>query len=339
MEVSLNIRPNQEFLNRFPVGAFLQSRFWSRVLTLQGIKNWQLNVVRHQEVVAHCLLYSHKLPFGKSYLYAPKGPLINLSEPTEVKETFALILSQIRDITIATEKRQEIFCRLEPNIAPPPLDIPWQATTNIQPTTTLIIDLEQSTENIFAQFKEKARYNIRVAEKKNLTVEWGHDEKALKQFTTLTKKTSLRHRIKSHESQHYRAILEASGDDGITRIAWITYNNKPIAAHLYIFFGSTVTYLHGAMDYRQRNLMAPYVLHWQAIQQAKQEGFKYYDMWGLAPADGSKPSWEGFSRFKRGFGGQELVAPGAFDFIYIPTWYNVYSQLRNFKSTVRNLRP
>ena len=86
MEVSLNIRDNKELLKKFPVGAFLQSRFWSRFLTLEGLKNWQLNVYKNKETVAQCLLYSTKLPFGKSYLYAPKGPLIDLKDPAEIKD-------------------------------------------------------------------------------------------------------------------------------------------------------------------------------------------------------------------------------------------------------------
>lgn len=337
MEVSLNIRQNQEFLDQFPVGAFLQSRFWAQVLKLQGIKNWQLNVYNKNRVVAQCLLYGKKLPFGKGYLYAPKGPLIQPDLlPLETQEAFALILTQIRDITIATEKRQEIFCRLEPNIAPSKLEIEYLPTEAIHPNLTSVLDLLQSPDELLKQFKEKTRYNIRLAEKKNLHIFWDSTEVGLEKFLSLLPRTNYRHRIKSHESRHYQSILKAGQEHGTVQIAWVQDGKQLLASNMYIFFGSTVTYLHGVSDYRFRHLMAPYLLQWEAIKKAYDLGFRYYDFGGLAPADHSRPSWEGFTTFKRGFRGQEIASPGTFDFIYQRSAYDLYTQMRSFNRSVRS---
>ncbi len=338
MEVSLNIRDHREFLDQFPVGSFLQSRFWSRVLTAQGVKNWQLSVYDNHQVVGQCLLYSRKLFFGKSYLYAPKGPFISVTNPVQAKEVFALVLTQIRDITIGTQQRQEIFCRLEPNIAPPQLDIPFVRTESIQPELTTVLNLNQSEENLFSSFKEKTRYNIRLAEKKELAVKWDDGAVGLEKFLSLLPKTSLRHRIRSHQRKHYEALIQANDNEGIVQIAWAHRGKQVVAAHVYIFYGSTVTYLHGASDYNERALMAPYLLQWEAIKKARDLGFRYFDFGGLAPADGSKPSWEGFSRFKRSFNGEEMTSPGTFDFIYIPMWYSVYLKLRQVNRLALTLK-
>ncbi len=338
MEVSLNIRDHREFLDQFPVGAFLQSRFWSRVLTAQGVKNWQLSVYHNHQVVGQCLLYSRKLFFGKSYLYAPKGPFINVPDPEQAKEVFALMLTQIRDITIGTQQRQEIFCRLEPNIVPPTLDIPCVPSEPIQPNLTTVLNLEQSAENLFSSFKEKTRYNIRLAEKKEVKISWDNGSVGLEKFLSLLPKTSLRHRIRSHQRKHYEALLQANDNDQTVQIAWAHIGKQVIAAHIYIFYGSTVTYLHGASDYNERALMAPYLLQWDAIQKAQTLGFRHFDFGGLAPADGSRPSWEGFSRFKRSFNGPELSSPGTFDFIYVPTWYSIYIKVRAFNRFLLQLK-
>ncbi len=337
MEVSLNIRPNQEFLDRFPVGAFLQSRFWADVLKLQGIKSWQLNVFQNHHVVGQCLLYSHKLPFGKGYLYSAKGPLINLEHESELREAFGLFLTQIRDLTIATAQRQEIFCRLEPTMTPPQLEIPFVPAPSVQPKETAILHLNKTEDELFSSFKEKTRYNIRLAERKGVTIHRGTNDQALKIFLDLLPRTQLRQRIKSHTARHYRAIVTAGREHETVQIVWAEYQGQPIAANLNILFGSTVTYLHGAFNYHFREVMAPHLVQWEAIKRARHLGYTYYDFWGLAPADGSQPSWEGFTRFKRGFNGQEIVHPGAFDFIYNDSWYTFYQRLRKARKIIRNI--
>ena len=65
--------------------------------------------------------------------------------------------------------------------------------------------------------------------------------------------------------------------------------------------------------------MAPYLLQWEQIKEAKKRGCIEYDFWGI---DDKK--WPGVTRFKKGFGGQEITYPGAFDLIFQPIWYRLY---------------
>lgn len=337
MDVSLNLHDNEHFLEQFPLGSFLQSRFWAHFLDLQGKKNWQLNVYSDQRVVAHCLLYSTNLFFGKSYLYAPKGPLISPELDGEArKEALELILSQIRDITIATRRREEIFCRLEPNLPPPTLqEIPHKVSSPVQPAATSYLSLERVPDELLASFKEKTRYNIRLAQRKGLEICWSQSENDLKHFFSVINKTSGRQKIKTHDRRHYQLLLRAGQRYKCVWLQWTSFENKPIAANLYVTTPSTMTYLHGGFDYHYRDVMAPYLLQWQAILKAKEWGLQYYDFWGVEPKDGSKPSWAGFSRFKRGFCGREVSSPGAFDFIYNPFWHNLYEDFQDLRQIWR----
>jgi lipid II:glycine glycyltransferase (peptidoglycan interpeptide bridge formation enzyme) len=96
-----------------------------------------------------------------------------------------------------------------------------------------------------------------------------------------------------------------------------------LAGALVAFFGGYATYLHGASSNYKRNLMAPYALHWMIMQQAKQAGFVYYDLYGI-----NKKLWPGVTRFKIGFGGEEVVYPGAYDIVFKPVNYKIYKTLR-----------
>jgi peptidoglycan pentaglycine glycine transferase (the first glycine) len=336
MDVSLNMHDHDDFLEQFPLGSFLQSRFWQRFLTLQGKKSWQLSVYKNNRLVANCLLYTNKLILDKSYLYAPKGPFIlpTLSQD-ERKEALELILSQIRDITIATRRREEIFCRLEPNINPSFFSsMPVSKVRSIQPQTTTYLELNQDPNSLIKNFREKTRYNVRLAQKKGVKVHWSPNKKGLKIFISLLHKSYLRNKIKTHPRKYYNLLLKAGEESNNICINWAEYKNKAIAANFYILQYPTMTYLHGGFNYRYRRLMAPYLLQWEAMKFAIEQQIKYYDFFGFTPTDGSKPSLAGISKFKRGFDGKIAESPGCFDFIYNPAWYNLYTKARKIRRLI-----
>ena len=99
--------------------------------------------------------------------------------------------------------------------------------------------------------------------------------------------------------------------------------DKPIAGAILLTYGDTVYYLHGAMDRDYKSWMAPYLMHWEIIKWAKKQGYHYYDFWGI---DTSR--WPGVTRFKLGFGGQQVEYPGSFDMPISKFWYFVYKITR-----------
>ncbi|HOG79264.1 MAG TPA: peptidoglycan bridge formation glycyltransferase FemA/FemB family protein, partial [Anaerolineaceae bacterium] len=87
----------------------------------------------------------------------------------------------------------------------------------------------------------------------------------------------------------------------------------------------------------ERNRMPAYLLQWEAMHWAADQGCEVYDLWGVPDeaesvleaqfterADGL---W-GVYRFKRGFGGQLLRTAGAWDRVYQPALYRLYGWYR-----------
>lgn len=116
------------------------------------------------------------------------------------------------------------------------------------------------------------------------------------------------------------------------------YNGEPIASILCIFFGDTCTYVHGVSGNIHRNVMAPYLLQWHAMQIAKARGIRYYNLGGVAPAAASGQTtafhgyaWDaahtftGITRFKVGFGGSVRAYPPGVDIILRPALYGLYT--------------
>jgi lipid II:glycine glycyltransferase (peptidoglycan interpeptide bridge formation enzyme) len=81
--------------------------------------------------------------------------------------------------------------------------------------------------------------------------------------------------------------------------------------------------------------MAPYLLHWELMRDAKACGLRFYDWWGVAPVEAENHPWFGISRFKRGFGGEEVGALGTFDIVAKPVVYYFYRVARRVVKIAR----
>jgi len=298
-------------------GSFLQSWSWGEFQESLGRQIWPIEMEGLRG-----LIIKHDLPLGKSYLYCPRGPIGEIS-----KDKFQRFLVEVKKIA---QQEKSIFFKIEPDNRDCPLDTVLEARTvskgqslSIQPAKTLVLDISKTEEELLSQLHQKTRYNIRLAQRKGVIIEQASDNKATDTFLDLLKQTAKRDKFHLHPQGYYQKMLEVLGSKGMVKLFLAKYQNKIIATNLICFFGQTATYLHGASDYNFRQLMASHLLQWQAICQAKSQGLKYYDFWGI-----DEKKWPGVTRFKKGFTGQEITYPGAFDLVFQPVWYQVYNLAR-----------
>lgn len=257
------------------------------------------------------------LAAGKKYLYSGRGPLGNIS-------------SARSDIdTLARKDHKIVFARIEPSEAP---NLP-KAAKDTQPTHYWLLDLEQSEEEILARMKPKTRYNINLAQRKGVTVREGSEKDLLDAYKLLLE-TSRRNKFSLHPQDYYWRMWECLQPQAL-RLLVAEYQGLPLACMFLTLFGTTATYAHGGSSSRMQQAMAPYLLHWEAIKLSKQLGYKYYDFGGIAPAGETDHPWAGITRFKKSFGGFELIFPGSFEIIYAPLWYNVYRNARTLRNLIR----
>lgn len=323
----VNLERTNNFLktDSFYSGNFLQSILWRDFLDKQEKRNWQISITNQKnELYLSCLLYENKLPFGKSYLYAPKGPILKDDLSKEDKHEFlALFFSKVRDLMLGTKRVEEIFLQIEPKEEALGFQ-QLKKSNNIQPQATSFLTLDKELKTLLGKMHPKTRYNIMLANKKGLKIEKLSSPADIEIFLQLNKKTAKRQNINTHENDYYRLLWQTLLEHGAGKLFVAYYNNIPVAANLMIFWGNTSTYLHGASDYEYRQLMAPYLLQWEAIKFAKEQGFSFYDFWGIAPKDGSKPNWDGFTRFKKGFSGEDFYSAQSQVFVFQPSTYKAY---------------
>jgi lipid II:glycine glycyltransferase (peptidoglycan interpeptide bridge formation enzyme) len=174
---------------------------------------------------------------------------------------------------------------------------------------------------MLSAMKPKWRYNIRLAEKKGVSVEEGGAE-GVGEFYELYRATSARDRIAIHPESYYRRFMELAaerrkaGDPGAPDARlWIArHEGAALAAIVTLFFGREAVYLYGASSDEKRNLMPAYALQWAAMRAAKRAGCSSYDLFGIPPRDDPGHPMSGLFRFKSGFGGAIVRRPGSWDY-------------------------
>jgi len=263
------------------------------------------------------------LLLGYSIAYIPKGPIHFTDE---------LLNEQDR----VCQLHKAIFLKIEPFAWEPYLtwqrleDLGWHRSESIQPRRTVTISLTLSSEEILAGMKQKTRYNIRLAQRKDVTVR-PDDDVALFHRMMLT--TGERDTFGIHSLAYYQRAYECFAPLGACTLLIAAYQGRPLAGLMAFAQGDTAWYFYGASTDEERNRMPTYLLQWEAIQWAKQKGCTVYDLWGVPDhseseleetfLDRSDGLW-GVYRFKRGFGGQLHRTIGTWDRVYQPLAYKLY---------------
>lgn len=269
------------------------------------------------EIIAGTLLLRQSLPHGYSWLYAPRGPLLNYNDSESAYEQMAALMNEIKKIA---KEEKAIFFRADP-LLQTPLHFPHfhQNIHGFQPDHTLLLDLTPSEEDILKQMKPKGRYNIKLAEKKGVTISQSKDTTS---FYKILSETTSRDGFHGHNEKFYQDMLSSLGNRATLYLA--EYEGQTIAASLNTFYKDTATYYYGASSNEHRNVMAPYLLHWEAIRDAKAKGYKTYDFFGIAPENAVNHPWTGVTEFKKKFGGMEVSYQLPQEFVFKKTLYFLY---------------
>jgi len=215
-----------------------------------------------------------------------------------------------------------------------------KAFTDIQPPDTTVLDLTKSSEDLLSAMKPKWRYNIRLAEKKGVHVEYFTAnsegfEKAIDDFYSLYRETSVRDGIAIHSKEYYKSLFkltESMTDSPEIKLYIARHKGDNLAAIITLFCKKEAVYLYGASGNIKRNLMPAYILQWTAINDAKSYGSASYDFYGMPPVDDEHHPMHGLYRFKTGFGGIIIHRPGSFD-VPVNGFYTLYvaaERLRSF---------
>ena len=182
---------------------------------------------------------------------------------------------------------------------------------------TFWLDLTQSEEKLLAGMHPKARYNIRLAEKKS--VEITEDPAVFGEFLKLMKETEIRQGFYAHDKKYFSLMWSVlrqgyGGQGPIAHLFVARYQGEILAAWIIFKYDNKIYYPYGANSDRHRELQAPSLMLWKTALWGKAQGCKIYDLWGVEEG-------KGFTDFKAKFGPKIVEFVGTYDLIINPPLY------------------
>ncbi|MDD4179511.1 MAG: peptidoglycan bridge formation glycyltransferase FemA/FemB family protein [Candidatus Margulisbacteria bacterium] len=312
-----------DFVANSPNSSVLQSYEWGELKSFFGWRPIRIVLEEGDKYIAGISILKREVPFIRhSLFYAPRGPIIDFAN----KELLHNLLDVIEK---EADRNHAISLKIDPEVS----EENEQAVKNIvalgfektpkqvQPRATYILDIDRDLDALLGSFEEKTRYNIRLAEKKGVTIKEDVSEKGIAIFHELYKVTATRDKFLVHPEIYYQKIREVLFTAGLGTCFIAYFEDKPIAAVIIFAFGKRIWYMYGASASEYRNVMPNHLLHWEVIKWAKDRGYKEYDLWGIPANPGEKHPLYGVYRFKKGFKGDLVKYIGTYDFPYSSLLY------------------
>lgn len=326
-----------DFVSTSSHSSILQSWEWGEI---KGGAAWQpirLALFEGSLIKAGISILKRRLPLGRSLFYAPRGPIVDFSNENILN---ALLLQ----IALQAKKENAIALRIDPEVEENGTVEKILKTRGFikkrkqaQPRATFYVDLALGLDDLLMTFEEKTRYNIRLSEKKGVSVREMNSDEGVDVFYGIYQETARREKFLIHPVSYYRKIKKILIDAGLASIFIAHHEGRAIGGVFIFRFGEKAWYMYGASVNDGRNVMPNHALHWHVIKWAKEKGLKTYDLWGIpSNPDEKHPLW-GVYRFKKGFNGKLVKYIGVYDFPFDPILYHIFDKGTAILQDLRSL--
>jgi len=321
-------------LRKLPSPHVLQSWDWGEFKSRWGwtAERWLLADALAQPRAAVQLLKRSISKLPACVLYAPKGPAsINLAAHIE-----ALTFIEQR-----AKQHRALWAKADGDIlnSPPRVEgqgvedlrallqqRKWQySASQIQFRNTMLTQVQHDDAALLAAMKPKCRYNIRLAEKRGVTVRVlspiSDDDAGL--LCTMYDETAKRDGFLIREEAYYRDAWRAMNAVGFVA----EHEGETLGGIVLLCFADRAWYFYGMSRSIGREHMPNHLLQWAALRWARDAGYAMYDWWGAPEKLDESDSMWGVYRFKESFGAEFFEGIGARDFAPSPLLYRAYIEL------------
>lgn len=294
-------------------GHFLQSKTWGE---FKSRHRWTPKPMMFGDIAV--LLLARRSALGE-ILYVPKGPGIKDQE-------------QLKQFIKAVKKAHPpaVYIRIEPELE---IEAATPKTLGLLPArqqvqkATVKVDLTAEEEQILASFKQKTRYNIRLAGRHGVKVEAvPSDPQHLEIMYSLMTTTRERAGYFLHSRRYFEDCWQSFAAAGQGQLLLAKHDDEVLAGIYLIKFGKKVWYKDGGSIRKKSEVMAPYALQWEAMRWAKAQGATTYDMWGVAPRGAENHIMSSLDQFKQGFNQEITEFIGTWDIVLKPGAYRRWAK-------------
>jgi peptidoglycan pentaglycine glycine transferase (the first glycine) len=334
-------------ISHLPGAHILQTWEWAKIKESYGWKMlpqvWKddSGTVRAAAMVLQRTISPGGFAARLRILYVPRGPLLDWSDPI-------WRVRVLEDLKILARKQRAIFIKIDPEMVigtgiPGAEDVQesgigpqvladlktgiWRySSEQIQFKNSVWLDLTLSEKELLGKMKQKARYNLRLAERRGVQVLQGNLSD-LPMLYRMYAETSIRDGFVIRPEAYYLQVWQNFIARGKAEVLLATVDGQVVSALLLFFFAGKAWYLYGMSSDVHRDKMPNQLLQWKAICRAKELGCSSYDLWGAPDVFNESDSMWGVFRFKEGLGGRVVRTLGAWDYPNQRCMYWIYTSL------------
>jgi lipid II:glycine glycyltransferase (peptidoglycan interpeptide bridge formation enzyme) len=306
-------------------GHFFQAWEWGELQSGLAARPQRLTATR-AGALAGVVQVLHFDTGHRRFAYVPRGPVV---DPDDTAAADALLDA----VTRASHAAGADFIRVEPEweftdaLAARLAATHWtRAKQFIMPRRTILVDLRPDPQTMWDRFRSNTRNRIRLAGKLGVQVRVG-DETDVATFIRLAEETDARHEMRRSDPDQYTLAWRHFGARDAMRLYLASADGHDLAGLMVFVCGRKATYLWGGSTSapEARKFNPNQLLHWTAMQWARERGCTAYDLHGIPDYDlevleaeyarQTGGMWNLY-RFKRGFGGRIYRFVGTYDRVF-----------------------
>ena len=324
-----------ELVRSNPDGGHIYNSFeWNEFKKTVGWQPHYLVFEQSGYTLYFCIAEKSASFLGTIY-YCAKGPGIfkNFSPDKTAESRFKKFCSELKSY-ISVIDRKAILVKVEPEILDASCDMHQfglhKSSADLQFKATIFVDLEPTEEEILSGFKQKTRYNINLARRKGVEIrKLPINPSNIDMMFSLMSATQSRAGFFLRKKEYFAMYWKILADASMGQLLAAYHDNDLLAGIFATTFGTKGYYKDGGSYPLKRNLMAPYLLQWEAMRWAKEQGAKCYDLVAVPPRahlDDPDHPQAGLYQFKRGFCDEVTEFVGCWDLPISASKYKIWKR-------------
>ncbi len=325
-----------QFINSHPEANFLQSWDFYEFHRSRGNAVVRRLAWQDGEIVGAYAGVVENAKRGR-YMAIAGGPILDWQNRALVEAVFA-------DIKAEGKKHKCVFVRVRPQLelsdyglnlmqelglkkSPMPLSVEYAG----------ILDLTKSEEEIMTDMRQRLRRALRKADKNGITIEKSTNPEDIHEFYEIELQTAGRHRFVAFSEDFLTKQFAAFAPHDEAVLYTAKLNGETLAQNFMIFYGNEASYHYGVSSELGTKYSGAPLLHMEAMRDARKRGIERYNLWGIVDEDDIHHRFYGVSRFKRGFGVDELRHIPAHDLILNKAKYALDYAVEATRKKVRHV--
>ena len=331
----------EQFVETHPNGSFMQSINWTKVKN-----NWGYEAIvsrnNNGEIIGAVLVLIRKMPLGKTFLYAPRGPVCDYNDYDTIKDLLG-------GVKIIAKKHNAYTFKMDPPVLEDSHDFsnkicelgfdftPYMGDyTTMQTRINYMLNVEgQTIDEITSKINTKYRYKINLGKRKGLVCKT-FDKTHIDDFYALMKITGIRDKFIVRPKEYFVKMLDAFDDDHCK--LFLCYKDDiPLSRAIATQYAGKTCYVYGASSNEFRNYMPNYVMQWNMINWATENNCKWYDFQGIPYYNDPTNTLNGVYNFKKGFNGEVVKYEGEYDYIFSPLYNNLINFAERTLTTLKKM--